>query len=166
VNLDTPPRGVRNWPALMLLSTLQTPVLCPSCKTTLGDSVAFTWGMCPRAKPYNVGEDVQWLRDDEGEIAPPGEKIGEIFNVGRPVLTDVVVRDRSAFEFGAVCPVCEEVYAGVVTAIKHGRFAGASIFERGDLPTDDDVFEVNQDGSLQPHPEVMAAVANVLQRNK
>lgn len=145
---------------MMYLSTLASPVVCPGCKTTLGDSVAFQWGICPRTRPYAVGEDVEWLRDDEGEISPPGERIGDHFNVGRPVLTDVVVRDRSAFEFGTVCPVCEEVYAGVVTAIKHGRFAGASIFERGDLPTDDDVFEVRQDGSLEPHPEVTAAVAS------
>lgn len=142
----------------MDLSKLNVEINCPNCKNALGDHVTFRWGVCPRATRYELGEPVEWLMTEEGAYLPPGQHIGELFNAGRPELQDVLVRDCSEFQYGTVCPICEEVYAGVVTAVKGGKFAGASIFERGDLPTDDDVFEVKGD-RLVPHPEFVTLIA-------
>lgn len=132
---------------------LIAPVDCPACGTRSHMTNHLQWGVCPRQAPYNVGDEVEWLRLPSGEIVTPFRLFHWAWNCGDPMLLDLLLIDPS-FQGGPLqCAQCAATFEGVVVEVQGGRFRSARFYTSGEFSDDVNTFEKLPDGTFKPHPE-------------
>lgn len=102
-------------------------IFCPRCHVTILNSARFQWGAVPGVT-YEIGDDVIWLRDDGGAIAP-SFKLYSLqrgawqWNCGDSQVKNVIVFDEDVYTKNHIleCPHCHEVSAALVAIVENGK---------------------------------------------
>lgn len=138
-------------------------IVCPACRLKILDSARFQWGAVPGAS-YQVGDDVVWLRDDGGAIAP-SFKLYSLpqgvwrWNCGDSQLEHVIVFDEDVYTKNHIlaCPHCHEVAAALVAIVRNGKIDAVTALSDkevdqilGDDRDKANIVAVNEDGSYWP----------------
>lgn len=141
-------------------------IVCPVCRVKILDSARFQWGAVP-GESYQLGDDVRWLRDDLGAIAP-SFKLFSLprgvwqWNCGDSRLEHVIVFDEDVYTKNHVleCPHCHEVSAALVAIIRNGKIGAVTALSEKEidhiLGHDRDkahIVAVREDGTYWPRVE-------------
>lgn len=147
-------------------ATIFAHVTCPRCDKHLLNSVRCSWGSVPGME-YKVGDPVQWLRDEFGNLIKPFElrKTGPRswrWNCGDPRFTDVYVFDEDVYtgNHQLVCPACGTKVAACIAHVRSGAFQQVRAVEGsevdrilGDSRDRANVAILNEDGSFVPRED-------------
>ncbi len=155
-------------------SILHAPVICPSCGEDIGycpGESTFFWGQS-HVHYWGLGEEVVWLRDEDGVIIPPfkwyrkwgwfGRRADEC-NFGSPEYQDVIAFDSEIRDLppeSRICPTCQVRYDHIAVMIQGGRLAETRVFTKGKLAMTFGLLDpfpetilVRPDGTYEPRPD-------------
>lgn len=114
-------------------------VFCPTCGEKAWDYVLGQWGVLP-SSTYSLGDEVRWLRDEQGGIVPPFRLItvaprAPRWNCGDPQFQNVIlfdiVTDWTAGE--CQCPKCHGGFVGSVAVVCDGVFRQVLALKDGEV---------------------------------
>ena len=107
-------------------------ILCPCCRTKILNSARFQWGAVPGTS-YEIGEDIRWLRDSLGAIAPSFklyslQQGGWQWNCGDPQFKNVILFDEDVYTKNHILeyPKCYEVLAALVAIVENGKISAVT----------------------------------------
>ena len=148
-------------------------VPCPNCGVALKCGyepepcfITFQWGYCASrtaygpASAYQVGDNIYWRPCRDGLVR--GEtsfERGCYFNVGNPVLHDVIVLDvgTDTGHFPQWCGMCETAIGGAAVHIENNVIKSAWAFLAGQITPDiPAVYYTQRDGYMVDLPATTA----------
>lgn len=145
----------------MVLNRIQSDRwLCPYCHSEVCDEVHAHWGLWPEPRVLRIGDELNWLRDANGDPLTSYVIHKRSANIGDPQIPHLWLLDENHLDpwWEPHCPHCREAIDGVGVEIIGNRISDARVFRRGDLfSTDEPLPQVTAievaDGKLVPRPE-------------
>lgn len=130
---------------MLQYSILICDINCPTCGAeveSLASQVHFQWGKV--GEVYSLGDPIRWLKDKQGDVAPPFTMIEKRYwillktlywNNGDPTFANVAILDRCVQNTLArdwFCNSCKNQLEAILIKIEQGSITSARVLKIGE----------------------------------